>query len=77
MRAARADSRPAVSADAVVVAAPSGEVLFSNRTPSRVGRRLAELAPEVELLRPDGRRYAASEWPLARSLATGVEVGDE
>jgi PAS domain S-box-containing protein len=69
------------TADAVVVAtARSGEVVFSNREASRVvGRRLAEIAqePEFEILHPDGRPYEASEWQLARTIATGEEIVDE
>jgi PAS domain S-box-containing protein len=69
--------RPPIVA-VTVAAAPSGEVLFSTRGDSQVvGRRLAELAEEVDLFRRDGRVYPASEWPLARTIASGEEVVDE
>ena len=74
--------RPDHGADVVVVGeAPSGRVLFSSAAADRVvGRRLADIAEEDEefqIFRPDGRVYAAAEWPLARSLAAGEVVLDE
>jgi PAS domain-containing protein len=73
-----ADQRTAGPDDAVVVAAaPSGDVVFSNRVARQVvGRRLQDLAAEFSLRHLDGRVYTASEWPLARSLG-GEEVIDD
>jgi hypothetical protein len=58
--------------------APSGEVLFSTRVGSHVvGRRLAELAHDVRWFRLDGTVYPASEWRLARTIASGEEGAGE
>ena len=67
--------------DVVVVAeAPSGVILFSSALSAQVvGRTLLDLAehPEFGPLHADGRPYAAAEWQLARSIASGEIVVDE
>ena len=57
----------------VMVASTDGRVLFRNAGVTAV---LGE-HPDPIGARADGRRLAASEWPLARSLATGEVVVDE
>jgi PAS domain S-box-containing protein len=69
--------------DAVIVAdAPSGRILFTNRHSGIAARRprgaaVADLAERWEIFHPDGRPYAAEEWPLARAVARGETVVDE
>ena len=65
--------------DVVVVAhAPSGVVLYSTLEPERVvGRTVADLALEYQLLYPDGRRYRPPDAPLVRVIETGEAVLDE
>ncbi len=58
---------------AVMVASTDGRVLFRNAGVTAV---LGD-HPDPVGARPDGRRLAAADWPLARSLATGAVVGDE
>jgi PAS domain S-box-containing protein len=72
-------NQPRRSTDVVVVAhAPSGVVLYSTLEPQRlVGRTVADVAPDYELLHPDGRRYRPPDAPLARVIATGEAVLDE
>jgi DNA-binding NarL/FixJ family response regulator len=74
-------TRPATNGQAVIVAeAPSGLVLFSSGVAGQVvGRHLSELAEldRYALFHPDGRRYAPSEWMLARSLASEEVIVDE
>lgn len=64
----------------VVAEAPSGRVLFSSSVPDDVvGMRLSAIA-EIDsfaMFHPDGRRYAPSEWMLARSLASEEVIVDE
>jgi PAS domain S-box-containing protein len=64
----------------VVAEAPSGVILFgSGLSAQGVGRSLSELAEHSEfgMLYADGRPYAAAEWQLARSIASGEIVVDE
>jgi PAS domain S-box-containing protein len=64
----------------VVAEASSGKVLFSSAPGAPiVGQQLADLA-EIDayaMFHLDGRRYAASEWMLARSLASAEVIEDE
>src|SRR3954463_7908306 len=62
----------------VIVASPSGDVMFSDpASPGLHGRALRELADEFTMFHPDGSTYDASEWQLARSLGSGEEIVDE
>jgi PAS domain S-box-containing protein len=65
--------------DAVVVAdARTGRIIFSNRLAQQaVGRRVADIADHYPIFHMDGRRYAASELQLVRTMATGEEIVDE
>ena len=69
------------ASQAVVIAvAPSGKILFSSAFAADVvGRRLSELAQldAYAMFHRDGRRYAPSEWMLARSIASEEVIVDE
>jgi PAS domain S-box-containing protein len=64
----------------VIVVAPSGKILFGSAVAADVvGRRLSELAEldAYAMFHRDGRRYAPSEWMLARSIASEEVIVDE
>jgi PAS domain S-box-containing protein len=73
-----------VPAGLIIAEAPSGRFLIQN---DRVERMLhgAYYRPSSSVneydqyrgFRPDGRAYAAEEWPLARSIRTGETVTEE
>ena len=82
MQRERIDGGPGSSgrqASVVVVDAASRTVLLSSTVRTVVGRNLDELAQldEFALFHPDGRRYAPSEWQLARTLAHEEVILDE
>ena len=67
-----------------LVEAPSGRVLFRNEAAARITGRDASHVPaglnewgRIAGFRPDGTRYAAGEWPLARSILHGEVVTGE
>ena len=70
-------------AGVMVARAPDGRVVFGNRAAERVWRQPLPEAANIGAYafwrgyHPDGRPYAASEWPLARSLVRGEEVVGE
>jgi PAS domain S-box-containing protein len=62
----------------VVVSAPSGEIVFSNRHAERVvGRSLSEIAADFPMFHLDGRPYAFTERQVPRSLTSGEVIVDE
>src|SRR5919107_2067750 len=75
----------------MIVAAPSGEIIFLNRQTQQMAERylgsaqlsgieeLRELHDSgvFELYRPDGRPYEFEEWPVMRVFASGEEIRDE
>jgi PAS domain S-box-containing protein len=67
----------------IVGEAPSGKLIFANHKMREVwghdlipSQSVAEYAEWVGF-HPDGRRFEAEEWPLARSLRTGEIVTEE
>ena len=65
---------------AILVAEPSGEVVYVNEHVRTLLRGIGRLRVEefgVSARRPDGTTYEAEDYPLARSLATGEIVVDE
>jgi hypothetical protein len=72
-----------VPAGLIIADAPSGRILMSN---DQVERLLRHPVPPSTVtgrhhesvgFHPDGRRYEAGEWPLARAIRTGEEVSCE
>ena len=75
----------------IVVEAPSGKIVFTNReaqqwteqvlgqrVPSELGEyRGFQESNNFEMLHPDGRSYEVEEWPLTRSIRSGEEIRDE
>ena len=68
----------------VLAEAPSGRIVYGNRRAEEIFRHLVLPSPDVESYRdwiayhPDGRQVQATEYPLARVLATGeATTGDE
>jgi PAS domain S-box-containing protein len=67
----------------VLAEAPSGRVIFRNRTVSQISglndSPVDDIAHYGKLtgLRPDGRPYEKSEWPLARAVLHGETVSGE
>jgi PAS domain S-box-containing protein len=68
----------------IVAEAPSGRILTGNRQAEAIwghpilpSANLADYADWKGFHPDDGRPYAADEWPLARSIATGEVVEDE
>lgn len=68
--------------DTVTLVDRDGAILHTNRADEIAGRPapvlLADLGDQFPIFRPDGRPYAAADWPLRRSVRTGeVIVGEE
>ena len=71
----------------VVVAAPSGDVLFGNRQLASlfgypyplpfIGGQWSTAALPFKAFHANGRLYDPGEWPLARTLADGESIADE
>lgn len=67
----------------VVAEAPSGRIIMINAQMCDYSETLAQPSDGIadysrlEGYHPDGRRYEAKEWPLARSILTGEIVRDE
>lgn len=70
-------------AGVVIAEAPSGRALVVNHRMAQLFRRpdlpanALEDHPRRQGFRPDGRPYAASEWPLGRTIRHGEVVRDE
>jgi PAS domain S-box-containing protein len=91
MKAASEEVLQQMPAAVIVVEAPSGEIVFTNREAQRwtdqvLGQRVpTELGEyrglqesnEFKMLHPDGRSYEVEEWPLTRSITSGEEIRDE
>jgi two-component system CheB/CheR fusion protein len=71
----------------VVVAAPSGDVLFGNRQLASlfgypyplpfIGGQWSTAALSFKAFHANGRLYDPGEWPLARTLADGESIANE
>jgi len=67
----------------IIAEAPSGKLALGNEQVERIWRQPFIPAAGIEQYReyrgfhPDGRPYAAEEWPLARSVRRGETVRDE
>jgi len=71
----------------IVVAAPSGELLFGNRQSASLfghryplafaGTQWSTAAMPFKALHANGRLYDPGEWPLARTLASGEAIAEE
>ena len=66
-----------------IAEAPTGHIVAVNPRPPRSGGRrragaepITDVSPYVAF-HPDGRRFEAGDWPIARSLATGEVVESE
>jgi PAS domain S-box-containing protein len=91
MKAASEDVLREMPAAVIVVGAPSGEIVFTNReaqqwtqrvlgqpVPSELGNyRGLQESNDFEMLHPDGRFYEVEEWPLTRSIRSGEEIRGE
>ena len=91
MKAASEDVLREMPAVVIVVGAPSGEIVFTNReaqqwtqrvlgqrVPSELGNyRGLQESNDFEMLHPDGRSYEVEEWPLTRSIRSGEEIRGE
>jgi PAS domain S-box-containing protein len=90
-RAALEEVLRQMPAAVIVVEAPSGKIVFTNReaqqwteqvlgqrVPSELGEyRGFQESNNFEMLHPDGRSYEVEEWPLTRSIRSGEEIRDE